>query len=102
MAVMAFPAFLLVITDHADAQETPRVPPRPATQEKPRVFHWRDDSCEVRARDERGRRARFSGCLKCRPGYLMKGGGCVRVGDFGSGPGEPRPERGPKPIQPIR
>jgi len=82
-------AFLLALMVQADAQEKDRQGARSA------------DGCEVRAQDEPGM-LRISACLKCQPGYLMKGGGCRRAGDFGSGQRELRPKREPKPIQPMR
>ena len=52
------------------------------------------DSCELRDESSRS-------CLKCRPGYLKKDGGCLQAGDFGSNvPTRPQPNT--KPIQPMR
>ena len=74
----------MAFTFHAAAQERRPPGPRPT------------DSCEVRAQSD----IRYSECLKCRDGYLKKGGVCLRGGDFGTT--RPKAPRRDGPINPSR
>ena len=89
LIILALGAVLFTVRAGAEDQHQPS----PARPDSRTCEAWAEHSPE---------RVGPTGCVKCRPGYVIKSGTCLQAGDFGPGRRELVPPRDHTPIQPIR